>query len=245
MSTTTTDPRDVIAAAIRRMTQAGESNIMCARWIMEDLRKAGLSIVPVACGEVGELVRELREHDELVSVAGEDFHEKPEICERAASALESLAAENARLTRERDYAVSEMKEAQAYRDIETTHARDAEAANAELRAALIMAWERENLSNGMKPTLAKRSAEARMIERRRFTDSGNLLRHPEGEWVRFTDHQATLAAVTADRDRMVEALRKIDALDEAMGHDLRVRHAFEAVNIARAALTNTEDRTNG
>lgn len=72
---------------------------------------------------------------------------------------------------------------------------------------------------------------------------GRARPNPNGAWVLFTDHQASIAAVTADRDRMVEALRKIDALDEAMGHDLREHHAFEAVNIARAALTNTEDRT--
>ncbi len=48
--------------------------------------------------------------------------------------------------------------------------------------------------------------------------------------------KTSLEAAAAERDRMREALEKIDALDEAMGHDLSEQHAFEAVNIARTAL---------
>lgn len=41
--------------------------------------------------------------------------------------LTELEAENARVTKERDYAVSEMKEARAYMRVETSHAQQAEA----------------------------------------------------------------------------------------------------------------------
>jgi hypothetical protein len=44
---TDTAPRDVILAALLRMHRSGESYEMGARWIMEDLRKAGFEIVPV------------------------------------------------------------------------------------------------------------------------------------------------------------------------------------------------------
>lgn len=46
-----------------------------------------------------------------------------------------------------------------------------------------------------------------------------------------------LSAKNAQLAEAKNALEQIDALDEAMGHDLTVKHAFEAVNIARRALT--------
>lgn len=46
-----------------------------------------------------------------------------------------------------------------------------------------------------------------------------------------------LARANARVERLEKALRKIVALDEAMGHELKERHAFEAVAEARAALT--------
>lgn len=47
---------------------------------------------------------------------------------------------------------------------------------------------------------------------------------------------ARAESAEADNARLREALRRIDSLDEADGHDLRERHAFEAVAIARTAL---------
>jgi len=46
-ATETADAREIIIAAMRRMARSGESYEMCARWIVEDLRKAGLEVVPV------------------------------------------------------------------------------------------------------------------------------------------------------------------------------------------------------
>jgi len=47
--TTDTAPhlRDVIRSALLRMHRSGESYEMGARWIVEDLRKAGFEILPV------------------------------------------------------------------------------------------------------------------------------------------------------------------------------------------------------
>ena len=42
-----TTARDVILATLRRVRQAGESQEMAARWICEDLAKAGFSITPI------------------------------------------------------------------------------------------------------------------------------------------------------------------------------------------------------
>jgi hypothetical protein len=42
-----------------------------------------------------------------------------------------------------------------------------------------------------------------------------------------------------------KALERIEHLDEAMGHELRERHAFEAVAIARAALASLTTSTKG
>jgi len=43
----TADAREIIVAAMRRMARSGESYEMCARWIVEDLRMAGLGVAPV------------------------------------------------------------------------------------------------------------------------------------------------------------------------------------------------------
>ena len=55
------------------------------------------------------------------------------------------------------------------------------------------------------------------------------------------DRQAALAAAKARAAELEKALRKIVALDESMGHELKERHAFEAVAIAHATLTGGED----
>lgn len=47
---------------------------------------------------------------------------------------------------------------------------------------------------------------------------------------------ARAESAEAENARLREALTRIDSLDEADGHDLRERHAFEAVAIARTAL---------
>lgn len=57
---------------------------------------------------------------------------------------------------------------------------------------------------------------------------------------RATAAESALAAANAQVERYRTALHKIDALDEAMGHELRKSHAFEAVAIARAALTGAK-----
>lgn len=41
---TTTRPRDVILDTLRRAKIAGESHEMTARWIMEDLNRAGFTV---------------------------------------------------------------------------------------------------------------------------------------------------------------------------------------------------------
>lgn len=45
--TTNQNPRDIIVAALRRMSKAGESHEMAARWIMEDLNTAGFVVQPI------------------------------------------------------------------------------------------------------------------------------------------------------------------------------------------------------
>lgn len=43
----TTRPRDVILDTLRRAKIAGESHEMTARWIMEDLHRAGFRVAPL------------------------------------------------------------------------------------------------------------------------------------------------------------------------------------------------------
>ena len=79
-------------------------------------------------------------------------------------------------------------------------------------------------------------------------DWADCIPDPEGDYVRFTDHQASLAAVTADRDRMVEALKTaIEEVEFWSGYAsdyFKDKHGL-AGTLAhlRAALTSTEDRT--
>jgi len=40
-----TDPRQIIVAVLRRMSRAGESHEMAARWIMEEFSKHGFEVV--------------------------------------------------------------------------------------------------------------------------------------------------------------------------------------------------------
>ena len=54
--------------------------------------------------------------------------------------------------------------------------------------------------------------------------------------VAWRDAERRSARAEAQIAGTLKALKEIDALDEAMGHDLRERHAFEAVAIARRAL---------
>lgn len=53
-------------------------------------------------------------------------------------------------------------------------------------------------------------------------------------------------ALEARVSTLTRALERIEALDEAMGHELTVDHAFEAVAIAREALnTSSGEKNNG
>lgn len=40
-----TNPRQIIVAALRRMSRSGESHEMAARWIMEEFSKHGFEVV--------------------------------------------------------------------------------------------------------------------------------------------------------------------------------------------------------
>lgn len=84
---------------------------------------SGLSIVPVATGDVGKLVKRLRAVDHT---SVEDCFLQSPLLDLAASTLESLAAENARLNEECRLSMHTIADERAR----------FEATNAELRAAL-------------------------------------------------------------------------------------------------------------
>lgn len=201
MSTTTTDPREVIAGAVKAFTRFTPEYV--SNEVIAALTASGHSIVPVASGDVGELARRLETRAKTMNgtlVGASDGHTyalgyydqfASADDKLASSALESLAAE-----------------------VAAAH---------EKRSDLIDRCWRLN--------------------------------------TRAEAAEASLAAVTADRDRLVEAAK--DALAALVAaHSLLSRspktaapsnQMFDtmlsdyaaAITRTRAALTSTEDRTNG
>lgn len=130
-------PRDVIAVALHCAADDAGAHDM-ADDILAALTASGLSIVPVASGEVGELVeglaRGLRSDIRINNEWGRVVTGQTDRMQEAASTLESLAAENARLTEE--YELGRVASDGQYAETWKARAEAAEAANAELRAAL-------------------------------------------------------------------------------------------------------------
>ena len=87
-------------------------------------------------------------------------------------------------------------------------------------------------------------AKAKEVEPRLRAAKRAMFDGKEDDWkagALAIDEAADLITAQAERIADLErALKRIDCLDEAGGHELKERHAFEAVNIARAALRAKE-----